>query len=138
MSRLSALLLLSFIFFAPQLVLASDFDGSKPFLCAVTEAIECDEDNGCSEVTVENMDIPQFIRVDSKKKMISAEVVSSKREKKKTAIKHLERINGKMILQGAEGGRGWSMVVGESSGKMSASISEDQVGFLLFGACTML
>ena len=138
MGKLYAVLFLLIVFLTPYRVLASDFDGSKPFLCAVTEAIECSEDNGCSEVTVENMGIPQFIRVDFVKKLIVGDVESSSGEREKTAIKHLERVDGKMIMQGAERGRGWSMVVGESSGKMSASISEDRTGFLIFGACTML
>lgn len=41
-----------------------------------------------------------------------------------------------MILQGVEGGRAWSMVIGKETGKMSATVADDQVGFVVFGACT--
>lgn len=136
MGKLFAVILLSIIFFAPYRVSAADFDGSKPFLCAVTEAIECDEENGCSQGTVESMDIPQFVRVDLKRKKISANRKVEGEERREAKIINFVRTDGALIMQGTQGHRGWSMVVGERSGKMSASVSEDQVGFLLFGACT--
>jgi hypothetical protein len=30
------------------------------------------------------------------------------------------------------------MVIGEETGKMSASVVDDEVGFVIFGACTSL
>jgi len=41
-------------------------------------------------------------------------------------------------MHGGQGGRGWSLVISEETGKMSATISEDQVGFVIFGAFTPL
>ena len=55
-----------------------------------------------------------------------------------SAIKSIEHIDGKMIMQGSENGRGWTIVVSEKTGKMSATISDDQVGFVIFGASTTL
>jgi hypothetical protein len=49
-----------------------------------------------------------------------------------------KRENGKLILQGIEDGRGWSLVIVEETGKMSATIAGDQVGFVVFGNCTTL
>ena len=48
------------------------------------------------------------------------------------AIKSIEHIDGKMIMQGSENGRGWTIVISEKTGKMSATISDDQVGFVVF------
>ncbi len=45
---------------------------------------------------------------------------------------------GNLIMQGGEAGRGWTLVISEETGKMSATISEDRVGFVIFGACTPL
>jgi hypothetical protein len=80
----------------------------------------------------EDVNIPQFIKVDVKTKMLSA----AEEGGTKAAIKHLEHTNGRMILHGDQEGRGWTMVISEETGKMSATISEDQVGFIVFGACT--
>jgi hypothetical protein len=41
-----------------------------------------------------------------------------------------------MVLQGSENGRGWTMVISEETGKVSATVSDDQVGFVIFGAST--
>ncbi len=136
MGKLFAVILVSIFFLAPYGALAADFDGSKPFLCAVTEVVECDEENGCSEGTLESMDIPQFVKVDLKRKKISAKSRKESKEKREAKIIHSVRADGALIMQGTQGVRGWSMVVGEKSGKMSASVSEDNVGFILFGACT--
>jgi hypothetical protein len=42
-----------------------------------------------------------------------------------------------MILQGIEDGRGWSIIISEDTGKMTATASQDDVGFVIFGACTL-
>ena len=137
MGKLFTVILLAILFLAPYRVSAADFDGSKPFLCAVTEAIECDEENGCRQGSLESMDIPQFVRVDLKRKKISANSRKEGEDKREAKIINFVRTDGALIMQGTQGHRAWSMVVGEKSGKMSASVSEDRVGFLLFGACTM-
>jgi hypothetical protein len=42
-----------------------------------------------------------------------------------------------MSLQGLEGGRAWSMVLAKETGKMSATVADDQLGFVIFGTCTL-
>lgn len=39
---------------------------------------------------------------------------------------------------GGQGGRGWTAVISEATGKLSATISEDGMAFIIFGACTAL
>ena len=58
----------------------------------------------------------------------------------------MEKIDGKLMLQGAEDGReggtpdgiGWSMSVVENSGNMVLTASGDGVAFVIFGACTSM
>ena len=137
MAKLIAIILLTTFLLAPYRVSAADFDGSKPFLCAVINAVECVVEDGCRQGSLESMDIPQFVRVDLKRRKISANSKEEGEDKREAKIIKFVRTDGALIMQGVQGIRGWSMVVGERSGKMSASISEEQVGFLLFGACTM-
>ena len=110
------------------------YDGSVPLLCAPIEIIECGAEGDCVTATAEAVNIPQFFKIDVKKKMISATGESER----KVAIKNLEHNNGNMIIPGGQGGRGWTMVISEESGKLSASVAGDQFGFLVFGACTPL
>lgn len=106
---------------------------SKPLLCFVIKAIECGLENGCNEGTAESIDIPQFIQVDLKKNIISTTRAS--KVKRESTIKNLQRVDGKIFMQGVENGRSWSMVIEETSGKMSASAIEERVSFAVFGAC---
>jgi hypothetical protein len=55
----------------------------------------------------------------------------------------VKRVDGKLILQGAEEGRpdvrdgfGWTIAIMEDSGHMVLSASGDMVAISAFGACT--
>ena len=135
MGKLTGIVFALIILTVPLQLSAAVFDGSSPLLCAFTEAFECSIDRGCQEGNAEDMNIPQFIRIDvSKNKVTSAEVNEEKRE---SDIKNLEHNNGMLILQGVEGGRGWNVVIAEDTGHMSGTATEDEGGFIVFGACTL-
>jgi hypothetical protein len=65
-------------------------------------------------------------------------IASTGVESRQAAIQRLEHADGRLVLQGGQGGRSWSMVIGEETGQMSASVVDDEVGFVIFGACTSL
>jgi len=115
------------------MALAGDFDGSVPLICAVIETIECGEDGKCQNGTADNINIPQFLKINFKTKTISGK---KGEEEKTTKIENMERSDGKLILQGTQTSKGWSMVIDETTGKMTITASGDQVGFVVFGACT--
>ena len=117
----------------PLIAFAGDFDGSVPLICAVIETIECGEDGKCQNGTADSINIPQFLKINFKTKTISGK---RGEEKKTTKIENMERSDGKLILQGTQTRKGWSMVIDETTGKMAITASGDQVGFVVFGACT--
>jgi hypothetical protein len=131
--KLIGLLLLT-ICILPFSALAGDFDGSKPLLCAVIETFDCGPGGECQRGTAESIDIPQFLKISFKEKTISSTPESG--PVRTTKIKNMERIDGKLILQGVQNGKAWSMVISEATGKVTLSASDDQAGFLVFGACT--
>ena len=65
------MLIVFFICTMPFLGFAGSFDGSAPLLCAVVETFECDDIENCQQGTAQDIDIPQFLNIDFKKKMIS-------------------------------------------------------------------
>ena len=109
---------------------AGPFDGSKPFLCAVATVMECDLSGQC-ERNIEDAPKVAFIRVDvgARKVVTSAERTS--------ALKSVAHLNGHLILQGSEDGRGWSATIAEGSGRMAAAVVDNDHTFSLFGACTL-
>lgn len=65
--------------------------------------------------------------------------------KQGTAIERMERVDGKLILQGAEDGvenvrdgLGWTVAISEEAGKAILTASGEQVAFVVFGACLPL
>jgi hypothetical protein len=110
------------------------FDGSVPLLCAPIEVIECEAGGKCYNGSAEDVNLPQFIKIDFKNKMLSAN-----NEPGRTApFIHFERDHGRLILHGGQNGRGWTAIISEETGKLSATISEERLGFIVFGACTPL
>lgn len=112
---------------------AADFDGSKTLLCAPGEAIDCLPRGDCQQRGPDELGIPRFITIDIKGKRLSGNTSEGELT---TPIQNVRSIDGKQILQGAEGGRGWSMVIDEQTGDMSAAVADQAAGFVLFGACT--
>jgi hypothetical protein len=56
---------------------------------------------------------------------------------RETAIRNVDRASNKMILSGAEGERGWTVLINEANGKMSATAAGDGEGFVIFGQCAL-
>jgi len=111
---------------------AGKYDGSVPLLCVPISVTECGADGECKRATAERVNLPQFLRVD-----VKAMKVREQETGRESPIKNVERANGRVILQGAQGERGWTLTIAEETGKMSATVSADGEGFIIFGACTL-
>jgi len=122
------------IIVTPLSIAAADFDGSKPLLCATIETFECGSGIECQRGTSQSINLPQFLKIDFKDKKISGTRESG--EVLTTEIENMERGDGKLVLQGTQNNKGWSMLINEATGKMTITVSDDQVGFVVFGACT--
>lgn len=116
-----------------SLVLAADEPG--PWLCAPIEEIECSQTGECKTNAAESLNLPPFIKIDLVAKRASG---IEKGAEKGAAIQRVERLDGRLILQGSQNGRGWSAVIVEETGKMTLSVSGDDTAWLAFGACTPL
>ena len=134
MRKMILVFLLMSMCVVPNDAALAKFDGSAPLLCAPIEVIECEAAGKCFNGTPESVNIPQFFKINFQDKVLSA----TGKEGRKTPIKHVEHNQGKLIMQGGEAGRGLTMVISEETGKMSATMSEDRVGFIIFGACMAL
>ncbi len=124
----------------PSPSVAGDFDGSKPLVCTVITVNECLEGEGCKAVAPEDVNLPRHLWVDVAKKTIHDKKAGDGR---KSPIEGVKRVDGKLILQGAEEGRpdvrdgfGWTIAIMEDSGQMVMTASGDMVAIAAFGACT--
>jgi hypothetical protein len=119
---------------APYALAAASYDGSVPLLCAVIEVFDCQGGGECQRGTAESVNLPQFLKINVQDKTLTT--TGEGESKRSTPIKHLERTDDSLILQGVEGSRAWSMIIAKETGKTSATVSDDHVGFVVFGACT--
>ena len=108
-------------------------DGSTPMMCAVTTVMECDASGQCERLNpARHPDFPPFLRVNVPAKTITL----SPADAKKSEIKSVTRLDGRLILHGGENGRGWAATIAEDSGRMAAGVVADDFAFTLFGTCT--
>src|SRR5215470_954469 len=110
---------------------AGAYDGSRPMLCVPITINECRSSGECRRVTADSINLPQFLKVD-----VTAQKVHSEETSRASPIRNVEHLNGRLIVQGGQDGRGWTLAISEQTGKMSATISSDGEGFVVFGACT--
>ena len=107
-------------------------DASKPFICAITEAVDCGADGTCLRGSAEEVALPTFVWVDAPAKQLREH-----RGERKTTIGRQEQRDGRLLLQGVdEQERAWSLTVTEATGQLTGAAVDDGAGFVLFGACT--
>jgi hypothetical protein len=119
----------------PGVARSAEMDGSVPILCAMIMATECDRWGACDPVDPESAGLPPFVRVNVGQKVLEATDGSGR----KTAIDSVTvaKDQQRLLLQGGEQGRLWSVVIGQRSGEMTASILDHDGGFLVSGTCTL-
>ena len=134
--RLRIALLVLTLAIAPGAVpaLADDLTGATKLLCASVQATACTPEEDCAIGPPWVWDIPDFIEIDLDAKSLSTTKTSAKF--RTTPIKHLERAEGLIILQGVEAGRAFSFVITEATGFASVAVARDGRTVGLFGTCT--
>jgi hypothetical protein len=115
-------------------VWADDLTGASRFLCAAVQATACLDEGDCEVDLPWNLNVPEFIEVDLDAKRLSTTKASG--ENRATAIDHLSRQDGLIVLQGLEMGRAFSLVITESTGRLAAAIAAEGRAVAVFGACT--
>ncbi len=115
---------------------ATDFDGSRELLCAVIHATEAEaEIPECLSGPPWLVNLPVFIEIDFvAKQTTTTSQHQVQRSSEIEVIDHLGR--NRMSLQGTDGEYSWSMLISEETGSMTLAVAGEEVGFLVFGACT--
>ncbi len=125
-----------------SLATAADFDGSKPLLCSTVTVNECSPDGSCESVTARDVNAPDFLRVDVRKKMVTGTAGGTDRPA--NPIDSADVLGGMLMVQGkaanpeaagADDGLAWSMAVDTQSGYMVLTASGHAAAFVIFGSC---
>jgi len=115
---------------------AGKFDGKSNFICATMDVIACVDGMICSKGRAREFEMPDFMTVDFKNKVLNASYDGGKEAL--SPIKNMEQSGNQLILQGVENDHGWSMSVHNETGRMSIGVVGHELSFSLFGACKVL
>ncbi len=127
-------LLVSICTLAASTALADSIANADKLLCSTSRVVVCFEDGECVESLPWELNIPQFVVIDTKKKIMSTTKASN--ENRSTPIRTLQRDGGALIFQGIEQGRAFGVVIDEESGLLTGSVARDGMSVSVFGACT--
>src|SRR5688572_11584712 len=83
------------VLFVSTPALASDFDGSKPLICAPVEAMDCTPGAECFKGTPDDIGAPAFMRLDFAEKTIIG-------PKRASRIQSMENVEDQLLLRGIE------------------------------------
>ena len=115
-------------------VQADDVSGVDRMVCAAAQVQICVEYDTCYAASAVELGVPDFVIIDMKKKTISTTKASN--ENRSTAFTTVGKQEGLIYLQGMEGGRAFSFVIDEATGRMTVAVSRDGLAVSVFGACT--
>ena len=137
---LNAAILLGTMLLASSSANAIDeFDSKSNLICAAFDVMACLDTGRCSRGEARTFDMPEFMKVDFKKKVINASYdEESEKLTANSPIKNSEISGNQLILQGVENNHGWTMAINQENGRMSLSVVGYEVNFSIFGACKAL
>lgn len=124
------------LWFAGTSALADDLTGATKLLCSAAVAGACCDDGECAGGPAQDLNVPQFLEVDLVQKRISTTKASGLN--RASSIDILKRVEGKIVLQGMENLRAYSIIIDEKTGSMSAAVAADLCSVTAFGSCTPL
>ena len=120
-------------YFAILLAAGTSAAQETPFVCSITQAVECDDERGCGPPP-NTLVVPTFVHVDVGQGAITI-LGPAERRGESTRIQASDVQDDHLILTGIEAGRAYSMVIAQADGSMSLTIADEHVGFVVFGQC---
>ena len=113
---------------------ADNLKGVNKMVCAASQVQLCVENDTCYAATAAELSVPDFVVINLDKKIVSTTKAS--KQNRSTVFSHVGKEDGLIYLQGMEGGRAFSFVIDEATGRMTVAVSRDGISVSVFGACT--
>ncbi|MET0151491.1 MAG: hypothetical protein ABW298_02630 [Candidatus Binatia bacterium] len=113
---------------------AAPVDGSVPLLCVSSRAFDCSGGKGCTEVSAEGVNMADILEVDVKAKKVRALDADVRGQTSEIAAS--SHANGRLVISGVDGTRGWTLAVQEEGGDSVLTVSDSGIALILYGECT--
>lgn len=119
---------------AGALASADNVSEADRLLCSTSKVQICLETGDCYPATPWEIGVPQFVIIDTDRKVMKTTEASE--ENRSTPIANMTREDGRLVVQGFEQGRAFSVVIDEALGAFTAAIARDGISVSAFGSCT--
>jgi hypothetical protein len=119
---------------AAGVVGAENLQGVDRMVCAAADVQICVEYDTCYSAAPMDLGVPEFVVIDTDKGTVST--TKSSGLNRSTEFASVATEDGVIYLQGVEGGRAFSFVIDEETGRMTVAVSRDGITVSVFGACT--
>jgi hypothetical protein len=116
--------------------IADSFDGNSNVICSTVNVTACTSEGLCLQGQAQTFDMPAFMIIDVKKKLVRATGDSD--GDASSPIKAKAITEQSVILQGFENHRGWTMAIDRSDGSLNLSSTGPDVNFMITGNCTAI
>lgn len=111
-----------------------NIEGADRVLCTSVRTTECFANGICIEGEPEQWNVPRFVQVDLEKQIMSTTKASG--EDRSTPIEILKREEDRVLIQGTDLGRAFSVVLNPITGLASTGIALDGNVVAVFSYCT--
>ena len=112
--------------------IAEDIDASKPLACKLSGSSQCNTEASCIDVTLAQIDLTEEFRIDFENRQLAAEAGG-----RTSPVGDIDVLDGVVVLQGHQNGRGWTIVIDRKTGFLSAALAETAGAFVISGSCTV-
>jgi hypothetical protein len=119
---------------AVGLAQAEPVSGVDRVVCISQQVQICVENDSCYASSTWELNVPEFVVIDFKTKLISTTKAS--KQNRSTPFTSVMKSEGLIYLQGLESGRAFSFVIDEATGRLTAAVGRDGIAVNVFGACT--
>jgi len=119
--------------FVGSAVSADNLAGVTEMVCSTARAQICFETGECFALAPWELNIPDFVVIDTKKKTIRT--TKSSAQNRSTAFTRVEIDDRSITLQGVDVGA-FSLVIDVVTGRLTGAIARDGMSVSVFGACT--
>jgi len=115
-------------------VSADDLGDSRQILCSTLSVNACTSDGVCTGLLTSDLNIPQFIEIDTKSGRLATTAASG--ENRETEASKVTHSDDHLLIHGDQLGRAFSLLIQKSTGQASFASVADGNAVVVFAACT--
>jgi hypothetical protein len=104
------------------------------YMCAFSDAYECETVTGCKRASLHDINIPEFIVIDLDKKQLTGASLTD--QHRTEDIEGMTSNDKHIYLHGTQDEETWNATITLETGELAGGITGGRSSFAVFGNCT--